>query len=65
MGPWENLRKARALSHQKNWSASAKFFRRSMLAQGAYQVDLASERFRLGLERVPPLFLRPIAHPLP
>jgi hypothetical protein len=36
-----------------------------MLAQGAYQVDLASERFRLGLERVPPLFLRPIAHPLP
>ena len=32
-------------------SAAAKFFRRSMLAQGAYQVDSASERIRLGLDR--------------
>ena len=32
-------------------SAAAKFFRRSMLAQGAYQVDSASERIKLGLER--------------
>ena len=31
--------------------ASAKFFRRSMLAQGAYQLDSASERIRLGLDR--------------
>ena len=31
--------------------AAAKFFRRSMLAQGAYQVDSASERIKLGLER--------------
>ncbi len=30
---------------------AAKFFRRSMLAQGAYQVDFASERIKLGLER--------------
>ena len=30
----------------------AKFFRRSMLGQGAYQVDSASERIRLGLDRV-------------
>ena len=29
-------------------SAAAKFFRRSMLAQGAYQVDSTSERIRLG-----------------
>ena len=29
-------------------SAAAKFFRRSMLAQGAYQVDSASEWIRLG-----------------
>ena len=28
-----------------------KFFRRSMLAQGAYQVDSSSERIRLGLDR--------------
>ena len=28
---------------------AAKFFRRSMLAQGAYQVDSASERIKLGL----------------
>ena len=28
-------------------SAAAKFFRRSMLAQGAYQVDSASERIKL------------------
>ena len=32
-------------------SAAAKFLRRSMLAQGAYQVDSASERIRLGLDR--------------
>ena len=32
-------------------TAAAKFFRRSMLAQGAYQVDSASERTKLGLER--------------
>ena len=32
-------------------SAAAKFFPRSMLAQGAYQVDSASERIKLGLER--------------
>ena len=32
-------------------SAAAKFFRRSMLAQGAYQVDSACERIRLGLYR--------------
>ena len=31
--------------------AAAKFFRRSMLAQGAYQVDSASERIKLGLDR--------------
>ena len=30
-------------------SAAAKFFRRSMLAQGAYRVDSASERIRMGL----------------
>ena len=30
---------------------AAKFFRRSMLAQGAYQVDSASERIKLGLDR--------------
>ena len=32
-------------------SAAAKFVRRSMLAQGAYQVDSPSERIRLGLDR--------------
>ena len=32
-------------------SAAAKFFRRSILAQGAYQVDSARERIRLGLDR--------------
>ena len=32
-------------------SAAAKFFRRSMVAQGAYQVDSASEQIKLGLER--------------
>ena len=32
-------------------SAAAKFFWRSMLAQGAYQVDSASERIKLGLAR--------------
>ena len=30
---------------------AAKFSRRSMLAQGAYQVDSASERIKLGLDR--------------
>ena len=30
---------------------AAKFFRGSMLAQGAYQVDSASERIKLGLDR--------------
>ena len=32
-------------------SAAAKFLRRSILAQGSYQVDSASERIRLGLNR--------------
>ena len=32
-------------------SPAAKFFRRSMLAQGAYQVDSASERIKLGSDR--------------
>ena len=32
-------------------SPAAKFFRRSMLAQGAYQVDSASEWIKLGLDR--------------
>ncbi len=32
-------------------NAAAKLFGRSMLAQGAYQVDSASERVKLGLER--------------
>ena len=32
-------------------SAAAKFFRRSMLAQGACRVDSASERIKLGLAR--------------
>ena len=32
-------------------SPAAKFFRRSMLAQGAYQVDSANERIKLGLDR--------------
>ncbi len=31
--------------------AAAKFFRRSMLAQGAFQVDSDSKRIKLGLER--------------
>ena len=30
---------------------AAKFFRRSMLTQGVYQVDSASERIKLGLDR--------------
>ena len=34
-------------------SAAVKFFRRSMLAQGACQVDSASERIKLGLDRGP------------
>ena len=32
-------------------SAAAKFIRRSMLAQGAYSVDSASERIRMGVDR--------------
>ena len=32
-------------------NAAANFFRRAMLAQGAYQVESASERIRMGLER--------------
>ena len=32
-------------------STAAKFFRWSMLAQGAFQLDSASERIRLGLDR--------------
>ena len=32
-------------------SAAAKFFRRSMPAQGAYQVDSTSERIKLGLDQ--------------
>ena len=32
-------------------SPAGEFFRRSMLAQGAYQVDSASERIKLGLDR--------------
>ena len=32
-------------------SAAANFFRRAMLAQGAYQVESASERVRMGLDR--------------
>ena len=32
-------------------SAAANFFRRAMLAQGAYQVESASERIRMGLDR--------------
>ena len=31
-------------------SAAANFFRRAMLAQGAYQVESASERIRMGLD---------------
>ena len=37
--------------YTREGSAAAKFFRRSMLAQGAYQVASASERIKLGLER--------------
>ncbi len=40
-----------AVRENINASAAAKFFRRSMLAQGAYQVDSASERIKLGLAR--------------
>ena len=32
-------------------SAAVNFFRRAMLAQGAYQVESASERVRMGLDR--------------
>ena len=39
-------------------SAAAKFFRRSMLAQGAYQVDSTSERIKLGLDLALPRQLR-------
>ena len=37
--------------YTREGSAAARFFRRSMLAQGAYQVDSASERIKLGLDR--------------
>ena len=43
-GPPENI-------DTSDGSAAAKFFRRSMLAQGAYQVDSTSERIRLGLDQ--------------
>ena len=42
---------ARETIDTSDGSTSAKFFRRSMLAQGACQVDSASERIKLGLER--------------
>ena len=42
-------------------SAAARFFRRSMLAQGAYQVDSASERIKLGLARAGGTASRPPA----
>ena len=35
----------------RDGSAAANFFRRAMLAQGAYQVESASERVRMGLDR--------------
>ena len=38
-------------SSSTDGSTAAKHFRRSMLAQGAYQVDSASERIKLGLDR--------------
>ena len=44
MALWENI-------DTREGSGTAKFFRRSMLAQGAYRVDSASERIRLGLDR--------------
>ena len=37
--------------YTREGSAAAKFFRRSMLAQGAYQVNSASERIRLSHEQ--------------
>ena len=38
-------------SSSTDGSAAAKYFRRSMLAQDAYQVDSASDRIKLGLAR--------------
>ena len=35
----------------KDGSAGAKFFRRMLLAQGAYQADSTSERIRAGIDR--------------
>ena len=35
----------------RDGSAGAKFFRRMMLSQGAYQADSTSERIRAGLDR--------------
>ena len=35
----------------RDGSASAKFFRRMMLSQGAYQADSTSERIRAGLDQ--------------
>ena len=56
--PWDGLHPAqhRHRGHPENidtqvGSTAAIFFRQSMLAQGPYQVDSASERFRLALER--------------
>ena len=45
-------------------SASAKFFRRAMLAQGPYQVESASARIRMGLEGPGPV-ARASAGPVP
>ena len=56
--PWDGVHPAqhRHRGHPENidtqvGSTAAIFFRQSMLAQGPYQVDSASERFRLALER--------------
>ena len=35
----------------RDGSAAANYFRRAMLAQGAYQAESASERIRMGLDR--------------
>ena len=35
----------------RDGSAGAKFFRRMLLAQGAYQADSTSERIRAGIDR--------------
>ena len=50
---WRNIGIVAIRENIDTWegSGAAKFFRRSMLAHGAYQVDSASERIRLGLDR--------------